>query len=143
MAAHLGGVLVPEAMRFNSYRQWAEAVMPRLRAALAGEYEVPPQPPLAEAWLGYALFCYERLLSLEETIESADAIEHGIPNSDEVAWAFLQLRKRGWLTEQGNLFGLTTRGRSAIADIVGKGGMWDQFDRLRKWTLSHPLADER
>jgi hypothetical protein len=131
MAAHLGGVLVPEALRFDSYRQWAEAIMPRLRAALAGEYEVVPQPPFAEAWLAFALFCYERPLSLEETIESADAIEHGIPNPDEVAWAFLRLKKRGWLAERGNLYGLTVEGRRAIEEVVGEGGTSSQFDCLK------------
>ncbi len=39
--------------------------------------------------LGYALYYYNKLLSLEDVIESADAINHSIPNADKVSRAFL------------------------------------------------------
>ncbi len=125
---------MPEKLRFDSYRQWAEAITPGLRAALAGDREVPPHTPFSEAWLAYALFYYDRLLSLEEVIESADAINHGIPNPDEVAWAFLRLKKRGWLAVQGDLYGLAAQGRRSIDTIVSQGNV----ERLKEWISTHP-----
>lgn len=125
---------MPERLRFDSYRQWANAIGPGLKAALAGERYVPRQPPFSEAWLGYALYYYSRLLTLEEIIESADAINHAIPNPDEVAWAFLQLRERGWLAAQGELYGLTEEGRLAIGMIVNEGDV----ERLEQWLSANP-----
>jgi hypothetical protein len=135
MVADLGGVrLMPERWVSENYREFAEEIGPRLRTALAGERDVPPQKPFVEAWLGYSLYYYDKLLSLEEVIESADAINHGIPNPDEVAWAFLGLRNRGWLSVQGDMYGLTPEGRLAINTIVVQGSL----ERLNGWISSHP-----
>jgi len=128
--------------RFQSYRQWAEEITPQLHAALAGEREVPPQPPFIEAWLADALFYYDRPLSLEEVIESADAIDHAIPNPDEIAWAFLRLRKRGWLLVVGDLYGLTAEGRRAIEVIVAQGEAPWRVGRLEEWISAHPPPGE-
>src|SRR3990172_7021943 len=136
MPAHLRGVLMPP--RFQSYRQWAEEVAPELQAALAGEREVPPQPPFAEGWLADALFYYERPLSLEEVIESADAINHAIPNPEEIAWAFLRLRRRGWLLVEEDLYGLTGEGRRAIEGIVTQGEAPWRVGRIEAWISTHP-----
>jgi hypothetical protein len=102
-----------------------------------------PQPPFTEAWLAYALFLGVRFLGeaplpLEDTIESADFINHGIPNLDQVAWAFLQMRKRGWLAEQADLYGLTARGRHAIESIVGEGSVQGRVERMKQWIAAHP-----
>jgi hypothetical protein len=126
--------LKPENWVYEHYHEFAEQIAPRLREVLAGERDVQPQKPFVEAWLGYALYYYDKLLSLEEVIESADAINHGIPNPDEVSWAFLCLRKRGWLSVQGDMYGLTTEGRLAINTIVVQGNL----DRLNRWISSHP-----
>jgi len=123
---------------FESYSQWAEEVAPRLHAALEGRLEIPQQAPFSEAWLGYSLFYYNRLLSLEEVIESADAINHGIPNPDEIAWAFLRLRNRGWLVVQEDSFGLSTEGRREIDTIVSHGNL----RRLTDWISTHPPPSE-
>ena len=128
---------MPEKLRFDSYRQWAEVITPGLRAALAGDREGPPHTPFSEAWLAYALHYYDRPQTLEEVIESADAINHAIPNPDEVAWAFLRLRSRGWLAEQGNLYGLTAAGRQAIEAIVGGDDVLDGVERLTTWVSKH------
>src|SRR6266851_3200256 len=90
----------------ESYREWADEMKQAVQAALNGEREVPLQRPSVETWLGLALHYYDRLLSLWEVIESADALNHAIPNTDEVAWAFLCLKKRGWLAVQGDMYGL-------------------------------------
>jgi hypothetical protein len=119
---------------WESYLEWAEAIRPILRPALAGERKVPPQKPFVEAWLGYALYSYDKLLSLEEVIASADSIAHGIPKPDEVAWAFLSLRKRGWLAVHEDMYGLTPEGRLAISTIV----VQDSLKRLSDWISSHP-----
>src|SRR5437867_12596630 len=109
---------MPERLRFQSYRQWAEAITPGLRAAIAGEREVPPQDPFSEAWMGYALFYYSRLLSPEVVIEAADAISQAIPNLNEIAWAFLRLKERGWLVVEGDSYALTAEARHTIEAIV-------------------------
>ena len=94
-----------------------------LRAALAGEVKVSEQKPFSEAWLAYALFPFERPVPLEEVIGSADAIDHGVPNVDEVVWAFLRLRKRGWLVVQEDLYRLTAEGRRAINTVLAQGSL--------------------
>jgi hypothetical protein len=129
---------MPERWVSENYSEFAGEISPRLRAALAGEVEVPQQAAFSEAWLSYALFYYERLLSLEEVIESADAVNHGIPKVDEVAWAFLRLRKRGWLVVQGDLYGLTAEGRRTIKTVVAQGGV----ERLKEWVSAHPPPSE-
>jgi hypothetical protein len=129
-------------LRFDSYRQWAEEILPGLRAALAGGRAVPPQTTFSEAWLTDALFYYERPLSLEEVIESADAINHGIPNPDEIAWAFLRLRKRGWFVIEGDQYGLTAEGRRAIEVIVTQDKLSWRVGRLQEWFSAHPPPDE-
>lgn len=95
----------PENWAFEHYHEFAGKIAPVLRAALARELRVPEQKPFSEAWLAIALFPFERPVPLEEVIGSADAINHDIPNPDQVAWAFLRLRKRGWLTVQGTCMG--------------------------------------
>lgn len=128
----------------HEYRVAAERTRPLLLAALAGEREVPPQRPFTEAWLADALFYYSRALPLEEVLESADAINHAVPNPEEVAWAFLCLRRRGWLAVDGELFGLTPEGRRAVQRIVTQGEASWRVGRLEEWISAHPLpGDDR
>ncbi len=123
-------------LSFESYQQWAEQVIPVLRSALGDKYQVPQQRPFVEAWIGYALYSLDRHLSVEEIIESADSINHGIPSPDEVAWAFLSLRKRGWLSAQGDKYGLTVEGRRAISAIIAQGSV----ERLEGWISTHSAS---
>ncbi len=124
------------------YQKVAEETITLLKAALAGEYEPLPQSPFTEVWMAYALFLDAKTpITLEEIIASADSIEHSVPSPDEIVWAFLRLRKRGWLAEQNNLYELTTEGRRTINEIVGKGGTWDRIDRLKEWISAHPPPD--
>lgn len=105
-----------------------------LRAALAGDMPVPEQKPTSETWMGLALYYNKGLVSLEDVLGAADALTKGIPNPNEVAWAFLRLKKRGWLVAQGDLYGLTSEGRLAIDTIIQQGN----FERLNKWISRHP-----
>jgi len=112
---------------------------PTLRAAFAGEYEVPPQRTVAEPLIAYALFIDNSPESIAKVVDTADYIWRLVPTADELAWAFVQLKSRGWLLVQGNLYGLTAEGKSAIASVVGEDG--DQFKkvkRLEAWTSVHP-----
>ena len=127
---------------FRSYRQWAERIAPRVQAALAGKQEVPPQPPFTEAWLTYALYWRESPMSLEEVIFRADSVNHAVPNPEEIAWAFIRLRKRGWLSVQGDSYALTAEGRRAVESIVDNGDLWEQIERLEQWTLAHPMPGD-
>lgn len=118
----------------HEYRELAEKARPHLLAALAGRRKVRTQRPFTEAWLGYALYYYSRPLSLWEVIESADSVNHLIPDPDEIAWAFLRLRARGWLAVQGDTYGLTEEGRLAMGTIVNEGVV----ERLEKWISANP-----
>lgn len=140
VAAYLGGVLTPDRLRFQTYRQWAEEVTPLLRAALTGEREVPPQAPFSEAWLAYSHFREESTLPvpLEDVIFAADGINHAIPGPDEIAWAFLRLSKRGWLVVQGDAYGLAPEGRRSIIRVVGEGTLHEELDHLERWISAHP-----
>jgi hypothetical protein len=123
---------------FHSYSQWAKKIAPQVQAALAGERDIPVQRPLTEAWLTYALFWNESPLSLEDVIQNADTVGHAIPNPEEIAWAFLRLRQRGWLSEQGKSFALTAEGRRSVEGVAGKGNFRERFERLIEWVLAHP-----
>jgi len=132
----------PENWMFEHYHEFAEKIAPVLRAALAGQREIPSKKPFSEAWMGVALFYNGRIVPLEEVIGTADGINHGIPNPNEVAWAFLRLRKRGWLAVQGDSYGLTSEGRRAMASVVGEGGVLRQAERLKEWVSAHQPPSE-
>ncbi len=125
----------------SEYHEHAERIRPVLLAALTGEREVPPQEPFSEAWLADALYYYKRMLSIWEVLESADAINHAIPNPDQIAWAFVRLRKRGWLAIDGDLFGLTPEGRRAIEAILAQSDAPRRVGRLKQWVSTHPPPD--
>jgi hypothetical protein len=120
------------------YREPTAIIRPLLQAALAGEREVPAQKPFTEAWLADALFYYDRMLSLMEVLESADAINHLIPNADMISWAFLRLRRRGWLAIEGDKYGLTPEGRRAVKEIVDRGENSWKVKKLEKWMVDYP-----
>jgi len=125
--------------RPSPYYHWADEMGPQVEEALAGDREVLPQAPFTEAWITYALFWEQSPIPLEDIIGNADAVNVLIPTADEIAWAFLRLKKRGWLVVQGNLYGLTAEGRRSIETIVGKdGGVLEQAERLHAWMMSHP-----
>jgi|SRR6266516_3182167 len=123
---------------FGLYSQYAEKVEPQVRAALEGRRRIPQQTPLAEAWLALALFLGESSLRLEHIIHIADGISHAFPNSDEIAWALLRIRDRGWLVESNGEYGLTSEGRSAIARVIGEGEVLERLDRLMGWVSMNP-----
>lgn len=136
------GVNVPDWRVIENYRDMADPIRPVLKSALAGEREVLPQKPFVEAWLGYALHCYGRLQTLEEVIASADAINHAIPNADEIAWAFLRLRRRGWLLIKDDSYGFTPKGRREIDSVVRGVTYHHSFEVLERWILNHPPPGE-
>jgi hypothetical protein len=112
---------------------------PTLRAAFAGEYEVPPQRPLVEAEIAYVLFLEKSPQHIFRVADGADYHYRNPPRADEIAWALLQLRKRGWLLVQGKLYGLTAEGRRRIARIARKkGDILDRTKRLEAWISTHP-----
>lgn len=123
----VGVVITPEI----TYRHVAKITRPFLQAALAREREVPEQKPSTEAWFVDALI-YDKTYSLERVIAMADAINHAIPNYDEISWAFLRLRKRGWLAIEGDTYGLTLEGRLAIQDIWERGESWP-VKKIGEW----------
>ena len=123
---------------FQQYRHWAEHAEPLVREALDGERHVAPESPFVEAWLSYSLYSSEGELSLQELLEAADSVNKLIPTPDEISWAFLQLRKRGWLTENLGRYGLTIEARRIIRTIADDGDVLDEMERLRKWILAQP-----
>lgn len=135
-----------EKLWFTSYHQWAEDIAPQLHVALSGNREVLPQDPFNEAWMAYALFRTDSPLPvlLMEVIAIADGINHSIPNPDEIAWAFLRLKKRGWLAVEGDSYGLTAEGRNSIKSIVGGGGyVNEEMDLLKDWISIHAPSGDR
>jgi hypothetical protein len=135
-----------EKLWFTSYHQWAEDIAPQLHVALSGNREVLPQDPFNEAWMAYALFRTDSPLPvlLMEVIAIADGINHSIPNPDEIAWAFLRLKERGWLAVEGDSYGLTAEGRNSIKSIVGGGGyVNEEMDLLKDWISIHAPSGDR
>ena len=120
-----------------NYGEVEKKYLPFIQAALAGEREVPAQGPFAVGWLAYSLLAHhtnEELHPLWEVLFSADAENHAIPNYDEISWAFLWLRRRGWLAVEGDMFGLTPEGSRAVKEIVDKDEPpWPDWTPLQ-WT---------
>ena len=113
---------------------------PTLRAAFAAEYEVPPQRAIAEPLIAYALFIDNLPETIASVVDTADYMWRLVPTADELSWAFVRLKRRGWLLVNGKLYGLTAEGKSAIASVVGEEG--DQFDKIKRleaWTSVHPI----
>lgn len=126
-----------------SYERAAKAALPNLRAALAGTLEVPPQADTAEASLALALFYEDRrqpglVQELEDILPVADYVLEEIPTWAEVAGAFLRLRRRGWLAEKGDQWGLTREGRQAIDRIVTSTMVQEAHEQLKAWLERHP-----
>lgn len=92
--------------------------------------------------MAYALFYYDRMLYLWEVVESADAINHHKPNHDLISWAFLRLRKRGWLAIEGEMYGLTPEGRRAVQDILSRGEDSRSMKKLEDWLSANPPLDD-
>ena len=130
----------------HDYRETANRIRPLLQSALAGEREVPEQSPITEAWLALALSRHDGLRSLKEVIGSADAV-NAIPNPDEISWAFLRLRKRGWLAVDGDMYGLTPEGHRAVKEIVDRGEPprpgWSYKEWLSYMKTGQPVLPRR
>ncbi len=129
---------IREVTALRSQRDWDKKIAPKLEAAFAGTYEVPAQPQRTEALLTYVLFLEESTVPLSEMVDLVDFIYRLVPTPDEVAWAFLQLRRRSWLVQGENRYGLTTEARYAIENIIGEGDHYNRIDRLTEWMLAHP-----
>jgi len=106
---------------------------PAVNAALSGDYEPPSGTPFTEPMVAYVLFFDKKPESLAELLDTFDYIERGLPRPDELAWALLRLKRRGWLVVQKKLYGLTDEGRETIQSVVGAGETWDQMGRLKEW----------
>lgn len=136
-------VALRDAGLLRSWGQHADEVQPQVEAALDGRREVPPQDPYAEAWITYALFWNKTPSRLEDIVAYADAINHAIPTADELAWAFLRLRERRWLTIKEQLYTLSPAARRTIQDLLSEGRLFDQLKRLEAWISVHPPSDSR
>ncbi len=116
---------------------------PTVRAALAAGHAVPPQKLSTEAWIVYALFSDGKPESIASVVDSVDAFDRSVPTADEVAWAFTRLKQRGWLVEEGALYGLTAEGRAAIAGIIGTDGDALTTSRCYERGFRHIRHDNR
>ena len=88
--------------------------------------------------MAYALYWGGSQLSLEGVIGNADVVAHAIPSADEIAWGLLSLRRRSWLLEEQNLYGLTAEGRRTLEGIVIKGDLRKSWEALDEWIHNHP-----
>ncbi len=122
----------------RSWGQYADELQPQVEAALDGRREVPPQDPFAEPWVAYAVLWKQTPSLLEDVVAAADAINHAIPTADELAWAFLRMKKRGWLSIKEGHYTLSGEARKTIQGVVAEGSLYEQLQRLESWTLAHP-----
>lgn len=114
----------------------------RVREALSGTKTVAPQSAFSVAWVTESLYELKRG-SLNELCSVADSINHTVPNPDEIAWSFLQLRAKGWLEVYeddyfGNEYALANRGRKAVDEICGGEKMdRSKVSKLEQWFESN------
>ena len=121
-------------------QDWNDQVLPKLRQALAGTYEVPSQESNEEGIIAYVLFERESPATIREISDAYDYLNRVGMTTDVLAWAFVRMNARGWLAEDGTLFGLTADSRKIIAEIVGEGSINDKMNRLVEWTQANPPA---
>ena len=123
----------------QTYRSLAEEFLPQVQGALKGERDVPRQDPSAEAWVAYALYEMNARITIQMLIEDVDSLNHAIPTPDEVSWALLQLRNRGWLLAEADTYALTVEGREAVEKIARGEDIWKRKMRLEDWMASHQV----
>ena len=131
-----------EAASIRATKYWEDEIGPALHAALADEYEVPPQRPFVEAWLAYVLFSADSPIPMKNVMDRADFVNKTVPTPDEIAWAFLRLRTRGWYIEANGLYGLTSEGRSIIESVLGHMCGFGAAKLLEDWLENHPLSSQ-
>ena len=131
-------IALRETYLIKREQDWNGQILPKLRQALAGTYDVSPQEPSEEGVVAYVLFERESPLSIWEISDAYDYLNRVAMTADVLAWAFVRMNARGWLAEHGTLFGLTVDGRRAVAEIAGGGSIQDKVDRLVKWTQANP-----
>lgn len=120
----------------KQYKQEAEKAEPLVKAALADRERVFPEPlSQPEGLLTYTLYWLKSPMPLDEFIGMADALNHALVTKEEIAWTFVQLRRRGWLLVDGEKYGLTAEARSVVSDIVGtyERNSLEQIRRLEEW----------
>lgn len=113
-----------------------------VRLALEGRTKTPPQGAFAVAWVTFAFYMIEADFSFERLVANADDINHAVVTPDEVAWAFLHLRARGWLEVKGDRYSLTSEGRRTIEETVNDAPMRAGTHKLEMWFESHPVTGE-
>ena len=127
----------------SEYRRVEKEYLPFLQAALAGERKVPPpQRLISEVLFAYALYRCEGMHPLWEVIKSADDLFISIPHYDDISWAFLRLRERGWLMVDGERFGLTPKGRRVIRRLKRRYKDMYWWEALQNWMADHPLPGD-
>lgn len=131
-----------EAGTAKAMKYWESRIGPTVHAALAGEYEVPPQEPFVEAWLAYVLFSQSTPIPMKNVVGIADAVNKTVPTPDEIAWAFLQLKERGWFVDRDGLYGLTSEGRATIESILGDACGFGAAELLEVWLSKHPPSPQ-
>ncbi|WP_019178327.1 hypothetical protein [Methanomassiliicoccus luminyensis] len=127
----------------SAYRRLEKEYLPFLQATLAGEREVPPpQRRFIEAWMAYALYYRDEIRPLWNVLYRSDAVFHSSPSCDELSWAFLRLRERGWLAVDGDRFGLTPEGSHIVRDVLSQDDDMYWYVLIERWMSEHPLPGD-
>ena len=131
-------IALREAYLIKRDQDWNDWMLPKLRQALAGTYEVTPQESNEEGIIAYVLFERESPVSIWEISDAYDYLNRVGMTTDVLAWAFVRMNERGWLLERDNRYGLTADGRKEIKEIAGEGRIEDMISRLVEWTQANP-----
>ena len=126
----------------RQYRKHAGSMIDPLNEMISERRPIttPSKAVSCEAWITYSLYWQESEspVPLELVLASADFANVIEPQTEELAWTFVKLRKRGWLLHSGASFGLTTQGRSAIDEIVRGRSFQEGIKMIEAWVSSHP-----
>jgi hypothetical protein len=80
------------------------------------------------------------MYSLIQVIGDANFIQDDYPTPDEISWAFLRLRRRGWLVIEDDMYGLTPEAKRIIKEIEYDNRRWPR--KLIEWMSEHPLPGD-
>lgn len=139
-----GGLKWEKALR--RYREVAAEIEPQLDAVMSGREKFNfKQIKVGEHYDREAIFAWtfyyakNHSVTLENFLPVYDSINKDIPTAREVIWALSRLMRRGWLSNQGKRYIITSQGIAMIENIVsGENDFWKQYRRLEEWCRSHP-----
>ncbi|HME18265.1 MAG TPA: hypothetical protein VKF15_00825 [Nitrososphaerales archaeon] len=117
----------------------ASELSPKVKAMLSGRLKVEILPWVFSMEASFTLLLYDTQNPL--TLVGILLMGCGLdvpPKRWDALSCLAALHKRGWLTVQGEEYGLNPEARWTIYEIAGKGDRYGRWSALHEWMRYHP-----